>query len=113
MNQMSVRKYLLLLKKVIVLTLMISGVALFLLSMYLEDYYFQNAPREPDSASGRVVAYVVRHGTKVFLTEKEMNTKKSLFYFGIPIAMFGMLLTNLWRLWGTELLINGKKIFND
>ena len=113
MNQVRARKYLLLVKKIIVMTLMISGVTIFLYSLYLEDYYYQNAPREPEIASGRVVAYVVHHGTKVFLTEQEMDTKKSVFYFGIPIAMFGMLLTNFWKLWGTELLINGKKIFND
>jgi hypothetical protein len=111
MNQERVSKYILLVKKSIALSLMISGVALFLYSLYLEDYYFQNAPREPDFASGQVVAYVVHHGTTVFLTEKEMDTKKSAFYFGIPIAMFGMLLTNFWKLWGTELWINGKKIW--
>ena len=100
MKQERVQKYLLLIKKFTAMTLMILGVGLFFYFRYLDDYYFQNAPREPDVANGRVVAVNVHKGAIVFLTAKENDFRLFAFYWSIPLAMIGGLLNGYWKLWG-------------
>jgi hypothetical protein len=39
--------------------------------IYLDGYYYSNAPRAPDLARGAVVRVTVHHGTPVFLTNEE------------------------------------------
>ncbi len=59
------------LQKLLIILLFVVAVAFFSYIASLDNFYYENAPREALTAQGRVHPKFVHHGTKVFLTEQE------------------------------------------
>ena len=71
--------------------------------MYLDAYYYSNAPRVAEITRGAVIPAHIHHGAKVFLTERQWR------YFGSPTgnaiqvlifigaAVLGALLNRRWK----------------
>jgi len=72
-------------------------VALFILTMAasvmwlsLWDHYVQTRPREPQSASGRVIP-LFSHGVVVYLTQEERGKLTLIYRVGCTVAVSGVL----------------------
>jgi hypothetical protein len=79
-------------KKAIVITL---GGLLFLnlgLAIYLDEYCYQNSPREPNPAMGQIYPAIIHHGAHVYLTQKQ----KMMFDYW-PLSWFALFIP-LWIL---------------
>ncbi len=87
-----------LVKIFIISSLILSGVSIFFYGSYLENFYYQNAPRQPDKLSGRVVKEYVHHGTKIYLTDEEKVKLSYTSLIGGIITMLGMALAHFWNI---------------
>ena len=67
------------LQKLLIILFFVVAVAFFSYIAYLDNFYYENAPREALSAQGRVHPQFVHHGAKVFLTEQELFNFEVLF----------------------------------
>jgi hypothetical protein len=57
--------------------------------IYLDGYYYANAPRREDRARGAVIPVTVHHGARVFLTQDEWGHFESPTAFAIQMVVFG------------------------
>jgi hypothetical protein len=67
------------LQKLLIILLFVVAVTFSGCIIYLDGFYYENAPREALTAQGRVHPEFVHHGAKVFLTEQEIFNFKVLF----------------------------------
>jgi hypothetical protein len=75
--------------------------AFWVYDIYLDGYYFQNAPRQPIAAEGRIYPRVVHHGAHVFLTEREkFNYDVVHPSISIGAILIAGLLSLRWKLFG-------------
>jgi hypothetical protein len=67
------------LQKLLIILLFVVAAAFWGYFIYLDSFYYENAPREELTAQGRVHPQFVHHGAKVFLTEQELFNFEVLF----------------------------------
>lgn len=67
------------LQKLLIILLFVVAAAFWGYIIYLDSFYYENAPREALTAQGRVHPQFVHHGAKVFLTEQEVFNFEVLF----------------------------------
>jgi hypothetical protein len=69
--------------------------------LYLDSFYYQNAPREPIPVEERIHPKVVHHGAHVFLTEREVFNFDVLFpSISIGSVLIAGLLAMRWKQFG-------------
>ena len=73
-----------LLQKLLLIILTVSAVAVWGWWVYLDSYYYENAPRTPVIAEGRIHPRIVHHGSQVFLTDKE-KFNLNVLYPSLPL----------------------------
>jgi hypothetical protein len=56
--------------------------------IYLDGYYYANAPRREDRARGAVIPVTVHHGARVFLTSDEWGRFESPAAMAIQMVVF-------------------------
>jgi len=66
-------------QKLLIILLIAVAIAFWCAVIYLDSFYYQNAPREAVTAQGRTHPQVVHHGTIIFLTEQEVFNFEVLF----------------------------------
>jgi len=62
----------LLLAEIVNRSLLLTFASHIAVSCYLDGFYYENAPREPAPAEGRIHPEVIHHGAHVFLTKREL-----------------------------------------
>ena len=75
-------------QKILIILFIVLAAAFWASLIYLDSFYYENAPREAFAAQGRVHPEFVHHGAKVFLTEQELFNFKVL----IPSISIGSVL---------------------
>ena len=89
------------LQKAIIIGLLVIAAAFWGFGLYLDGFYYKNAPREPVLAEGRIHPEVIHHGTHVFLTERELFNFNVLFpSISIGSVLIAGLLSLRWKLFG-------------
>jgi hypothetical protein len=101
------------LKKVIIIGLLVIAAVFWGFGLYLDGFYYENAPREPVLAEGRIHPEVIHHGTHVFLTERELFKFNVLFpSISIGSVMIAGLLSMRWKLFGFTKDFKGVDFFS-
>ena len=80
------------LQRLLIILLFLVAAAFWSYIIYLDGFYYENAPREALIAQGRVHPRFVHHGAKVFLTEQELFNFDVLFP---SISIAGVLIAGL------------------
>ena len=87
------------LQKTLTIALMVLAAVFWGYGMYLDSFYYENAPREPIPAEGRIHPIVIHHGADVFLTRREIFNFRVLFpSIAIGSVLIAGLLYLRWRL---------------
>lgn len=78
---------------------MILAAAFWSYGLYLDDFYYENAPQEPVPAEGRIHPKFIHHyGTRVFLNDQEMFNFYVLFpSISISSVLIAGLLDMRWK----------------
>ena len=74
-----VRRGVVQLQRLLIILLFLVATVFWSYAIYLDGFYYENAPREALIGEGRVHPRFVHHGTKVFLTEQELFNLDVLF----------------------------------
>ena len=86
------------LQKLLIILLFVVAAAFWSYIAYLDNFYYENAPREALTAQGRVHPQFVHHGAKVFLTAQEAFNFEVLFpSLSIGSVLFAGLLDLRWK----------------
>jgi hypothetical protein len=86
------------LQKLLIILLFVVAAAFWSYIIYLDSFYYENAPREALTAQGRVHPMFVHHGAKVFLTEQEQFNFEVLFpSISIGSVLIAGLLDSRWK----------------
>jgi hypothetical protein len=67
------------LQQFLLILLFVTAASFWSYIIYLDGFYYENAPREAVAEEGRVHPMFVHHGAKVFLTEQEIFNFEVLF----------------------------------
>ena len=87
------------LQQFLIILLVVIAAAFWNYGIYLDRFYYENAPREPLATEGRVHLKIVHHGTKVFLTDQEIFNFEVLFpSVAIGSILIAGLLDLRWKL---------------
>ena len=101
------------LQKAIIIGLLVIAAAFWGFGLYLDGFYYENAPREPVLAEGRIHPEVIHHGTHVFLTERELfNFNVLLPSISIGSVLIAGLLSMRWKLFGFTKDFKGVDFFS-
>ena len=85
----------------LIIVLMLVAAAFWSYILYLDSFYYQNAPREPIPVEERIHPKVVHHGAHVFLTEREVFNFDVLFpSISIGSVLIAGLLAMRWKQFG-------------
>ena len=86
------------LQRLLIILLFVVAAVFWSYSIYLDSFYYENAPREALIAEGRVHPRFVHHGAKVFLTEQELfNFNVLLPSIAIGSVLIAGLLALRWK----------------
>jgi len=89
---------LIIIQKAVVILLILVAAAFWSYNLYLDSFYYENAPREPIPVEGRIHPKVIHHGTHVFLTEREVFNFDVLFpSISIGSVLIAGLLAIRWK----------------
>jgi hypothetical protein len=84
-------------KKCVIIVFIVMSVTLFALEIFLDAYYYDYRPAEPQPAHGRIYAAKVGKGGLVYLTGKERVVYRLLGPLSITSFLFGWLLNMRWK----------------
>ena len=88
-------------KKSVVILLILVAAAFWSYHLYLDSFYYENAPREPMPVEGRLHPKVIHHGTHVFLTDREVFNFDVLFpSISIASVLIAGVLAMRWKQFG-------------
>jgi hypothetical protein len=100
-------------QKTVIIVLMLVAAAFWGHVLYLDSFYYQNAPREPVPAEGRIHPRVIHHGAHVFLTEREVFNFDVLFpSISIGSVLIAGLLAMRWKQFGFTKDFKGADLFS-
>ena len=87
------------LQQSLIILLVVIAAAFWSYGIYLDRFYYENAPREPLASEGRTHLMIVHHGAKVFLTDQEIFNFEVLFpSVAIGSVLIAGLLDLRWKL---------------
>ena len=84
-------------KKCVIIGFIVMSVTLFALEVFLDAYYYDYRPAEPQPAHGRIYAAKVGKGGLVYLTRKERVVYRLLGPLSVTSFLFGWLLNMRWK----------------
>lgn len=101
------------LQQFLIILLVVIAAAFWNYVIYLDRFYYENAPREPLATEGRVHLKMVHHGTKVFLTDQEIFNFDVLFpSVAIGSILIAGLLDLRWKLFVFTKDFQGRDAFS-
>lgn len=86
--------------KMIVVGLIVASFAVFGLVLFLDIYYSQTSPREPDPTSGKIYPHYVNIGTRVgrvYLTQTQLLPSQAIFYVCPILFLTAYFLNKRWK----------------
>ena len=88
-------------KKAVIILFVIVAAFAWSYRLYLDEFYYANAPRGPVPAEGRIRREIIHHGAHVFLTQRELFNFNVLFpSISIGSVLIAGLLSLRWKLFG-------------
>jgi hypothetical protein len=100
------------LQKAVIIALMLVAAVFWRYELYLDGFYYQNAPREAVVAEGRIHPKVVHHGAHVFLTEGELFNFDVLFpSISIGSVLIAGVLSMRWKQFSFAKNVKGADLF--
>lgn len=84
-------------KKSVIVGCVVLALILLALSIFLDVYFRENRPAQPEPTQGRVYATRLAKGVGVYLTHKEHTVYGLLMPSGIVSIVIGLLLNSLWK----------------
>ena len=101
------------LQQFLIILLVVIAAAFWNYVIYLDRFYYENAPREPLATEGRVHLKMVHHGTKAFLTDQEIFNFDVLFpSVAIGSILIAGLLDLRWKLFVFTKDFQGRDAFS-
>jgi len=101
------------LQKAVIIVLMLVAAVFWSYELYLDGFYYENAPREAVAAEGRVHPKVVHHGAHVFLTERELFNFDVLFpSISIGSVLIAGVLAMRWKHFSFAKDVKGADLFS-
>jgi hypothetical protein len=87
-------------QKTIVIGFIVAAFAGFAFVFFLDVYYYQTSPREPDPTSGKIYPHHLNIGTRVgpvYLTRTQLLPSQAMFYVFPTVFLTGYFLNKHWK----------------
>lgn len=84
-------------KKFVIVGCVVLALTLLALSIWLDAYFRENRPAQPQPADGRVYATRLDKGVWVYLTQREHTAYELLMPAGVVSIVIGFLLNFWWK----------------
>jgi hypothetical protein len=86
----------------IVIGLIVASFAVFGLVLFLDDYYYQTSPRDPEPTSGKIYSRDVKTMTtravaRVYLTRTQLLPSQAIFYVFPILFLTAYFLNKRWK----------------
>jgi len=100
-------------KKAVIILFVIVAAFAWSYRLYLDEFYYANAPRGPVPAEGRIRREIIHHGAHVFLTQRELFNFNVLFpSISIGSVLIAGLLSMRWKLFCFQKDFKGGDLFS-
>jgi hypothetical protein len=100
-------------QRAIIVAFVLLAAVFWFYALYLDSFYYQNAPREAVPVEGRVHLKIIHHGARVFLTEREVFNFDVLFpSISIGSVLIAGLLALRWKQFSFTNASKGADLFS-